>query len=77
MAACGRAINVTLQTVRTLTTLMAPFLPHTAEKCRIMLNLSAEDMRWDNATQELPAGRALGEPHLLVRKLDPDEILAV
>ena len=37
MAACGRAINICIQTCRTLTTIVAPFLPHTAAICRLAL----------------------------------------
>ena len=39
LAACGVTINVCLQTVRALATLMAPFLPFSARKCAAMLNL--------------------------------------
>ncbi|HUU83143.1 MAG TPA: class I tRNA ligase family protein, partial [Phycisphaerae bacterium] len=74
MAACGRAINVCLQTVRALTTIMAPFLPFSAEKCLTMLNLESEALQWDKASEELPAGKALGEPQLLFKKLDPVEV---
>jgi len=76
MAACGRAINVCFQTARTLTTLIAPFLPHTAEKCAGMLSLSDGWNTWASATDELAAGHALGEAKILVKKLDPEEIFA-
>ncbi len=49
-SACGATINVCIQTVRALTTLMAPFLPFSAAKCAAMLNLEGS-----------PAG-AVGEP---------------
>ena len=74
LAACGRAINVCLQTVRTLTTLMAPFLPFAAQKCLRMLNLDADALRWDSALTPLPAGHALGASEYLVKKLDPAEL---
>ena len=74
MAACGRAINVCLQTVRALTTLMAPFLPFSAAKCLTMLNLEDDALAWDRAADELPAGKALGEAQLLFKKLDPGEL---
>ncbi len=76
MIACGRAINVCLQTARTLTTLIAPFLPHTAEKAARMLNLPAGYESWSAAAEELPAGHALGEAEILVKKLDPKEVFA-
>jgi methionyl-tRNA synthetase len=71
MAACVRAVNVCLQTVRTLTTLMAPFLPFSAEKCLAMLNLDGRALVWDKATDELPAGTSLNPPQLLFKKLEP------
>jgi len=74
MAACGRAINVCFQTARTLTTLIAPFLPHTAAKCARMLSLPDGWKAWTSATDELPAGHALGEAEILVKKLDPEEV---
>ncbi|MFQ5415182.1 MAG: methionine--tRNA ligase [Phycisphaerae bacterium] len=76
MAACGRAINVCLQTARTLTTLIAPFLPATGEKCAKMLSLGDGYRMWDTATDELPAGHGLGAAEILVKKLDPVESAA-
>lgn len=74
MSACGRAINVCLQTARTLATLIAPFLPFTGDKCAAMLGLAADYTLWTGATAELPPGAVLGEPVILVRKLEPAEI---
>ena len=74
MAACGRAINVCFQTARTLTTLIAPFLPHMADKCAVMLGLSEDYRNWSSATSELPGGHALGQPEILVKKLDAEEL---
>jgi methionyl-tRNA synthetase len=76
MAACGTTMNVCIQTVRTLAVLMAPFLPHSAESCRRMLNLDEVGMMWAQATAELPAGHRLGEPEALFRKLDAAELFA-
>ncbi len=74
MEACGRAINVCLQTTRTLSTLMAPFLPTSAEKCRAMLKLDDSAIAWATATDQLADGAELGEPQLLFKKLDPKEL---
>jgi methionyl-tRNA synthetase len=74
MSACARAINVCLQTARTLTTIMAPFLPATAEKCAKMLTLSDGWKNWASATEELPEGRPLGQPEILIKKLDAAEL---
>jgi methionyl-tRNA synthetase len=74
MDACGRAINVCLQTARSLTTIMAPFLPFSAEKCLGMLQLGGDALRWASATDELPAGHALAPPQILFKKLDAAEL---
>jgi methionyl-tRNA synthetase len=73
--ACGQAINVCLQTVRTLTTVMAPFLPFGAERLCRMLRLDESALRWDTAMDELPSGCELGQPEYLVRKLDAADVL--
>jgi methionyl-tRNA synthetase len=74
MAACGTTLNVCLQTVRALTTLMAPFLPFSAASCAKMLGLDDDRLSWDEATTELPAGHALGEPQILFRKLETADL---
>ncbi len=75
MDACGRSINTCLQAMRTLTTLMAPFLPFAAEKCLRMLSLDDAGLQWDKALELLPEGKELGKPEYLVKKLDPAEVL--
>lgn len=74
MEACARAINICLQTARTLTTIVAPFLPDTAEKCAKMLNLDENWRTWGSATDELAQGRSLREPEILIKKLDAREL---
>ncbi|MCH7700068.1 MAG: methionine--tRNA ligase [Planctomycetes bacterium] len=74
MDACGRAVNVCVQTVRTLTTLMAPFLPFSARKCLTMLRLGDDALAWDQAVVELPPGSPLAEPVILFKKLDAAEL---
>lgn len=68
LAACGATVNVCLQTVRALATLMAPILPASAEQVRSMLGL--DSLPWQDATAELPAGHRLGRPEVLYRKLE-------
>ena len=72
MAACGTTLNVCIQTVKALATLMAPFLPHSAEACATMLQV--DDFPWAGATEELAGGHALGEPKILFEKLDAAEL---
>jgi methionyl-tRNA synthetase len=73
-AACGTTMNVCLQTVSALATLMAPFLPHAAARSAVMLGRPAAPLAWDDATRELPAGQRLGTSEILFRKLDPAEL---
>ncbi len=88
LAACGTTINVCVQTVKALATLVAPFLPFSAAKTAAMLGLDlkgasgtnpcgralAEALPWSGATRELPAGHPLGEPAILFKKLDAAEL---
>ena len=76
MDACGRAINVCFQTARTLATIVAPFLPTSAERCAKMFDLEGDWRRWSSATDALPDGHPLGEPEMLVKKLDPKELFS-
>ncbi|MCC7294060.1 MAG: methionine--tRNA ligase [Phycisphaerales bacterium] len=69
MPACARAINVCLQTARTLTTLMAPFLPESAERAARMLGL-ADHTSWASATEELGEGCSLSEAVVLFPRLE-------
>ncbi len=70
LAACGTTIHVCLQTIRSLVTLMAPFLPHMAEKAVAMMNLGPDALAWERATDRLAAGHALREPAILVKKIE-------
>ncbi len=74
MAACGRAINICLQTCRTLTTLIAPFLPTTAETSAAMLRLEGNWRAWSSACDRIPDSHNLGEAVILVKKLDAKEL---
>jgi methionyl-tRNA synthetase len=74
MDACARAVNVCLQTARTLSTIISPFLPTTAERCAKMLNLPDGWRTWSSAADELPEGHPLSEPEILVKKLDAKEL---
>ncbi len=88
LAACGTTINVCVQTVKALATLMAPFLPFSAARTAIMLGLDlrgasgtnpcgramSEALPWSGATRELPTGHPLGEPAILFKKLDAAEL---
>ena len=74
LAACGTTINVCLQTVRALATLMAPILPASAQKCAEMLGLGSNVLPWHDAAAPLSVDQPLGEPVILFKKLDAVEV---
>ena len=74
LAACGTTMNVCLQTIKTLATILAPFLPFTAKRVLTQLNVEESALVWDQATVELPAGHTLGQPEVLFKKLDAAEL---
>ncbi len=76
LAACGRTMSVCLKTVRTLTTLMNPFLPFSAAKCRQMLRLDDRAIAWESAVWDLHPGTVLDDPVMLFRKLDAADAFA-
>jgi len=68
--ACATAINVCLNTVKTLAVVLEPFLPFAAGKAALMLSAGPQEMVWRAAAGPLPEGRRLGEPVILFRKLE-------
>ncbi len=72
-AACGTVINVCLNTIKVLTTVMAPFLPFAAEKAGRMLGASPEELTWQASAEPLPEGRELGEAEILFEKIEVPE----
>jgi methionyl-tRNA synthetase len=67
-------MNVCVQTVKALATVMAPFMPFSARQCAGMLQLEQDPLPWDQAADELPAGHPLGKPVIMYRKLDPVDL---
>jgi methionyl-tRNA synthetase len=75
LAACGTTVNICIQTIRCLMTLMQPFLPFSACKIAKMLQLDEPTaFAWAKAAEPLPAGHALGTPEVLFKKLEAKEI---
>lgn len=83
----GNTIHVSLQLCAALSILADPFLPFTAEKMRAILRLDAVRssaagggkgaIGWDDAARPLlAAGARLGEPDILVRKVEEAQIAA-
>ena len=73
LADCGTTLNVCVQTLRTLTEIMAPFLPHTAQRCAGLLKLEAGVGQWDQACTPLPDGHVLGEAEVLIKKIEVED----
>jgi len=67
-------LNVCLQICANLTLALQPFLPFTAKKLSVMLNLGS--LNWDNLgnTQILHNGQLIGEASLLFTKIE-DEVV--
>jgi methionyl-tRNA synthetase len=67
---------LSLQIAANLAIAFEPFLPFTAEKLRIMLNLSTFDWKELGRIDLLKAGDQLGTPDLLFEKIEDDTIAA-
>ncbi|MCZ4695474.1 methionine--tRNA ligase [Ancylomarina euxinus] len=68
-------LNISLQISATLSTLMEPFLPFTAEKLRGFLNM--DRIEWADVTADaLPAGHQINKPELLFEKIEDETIQA-
>ena len=85
--ACGNTIHVSLQVCASLAILAEPFLPFTARTMREILgarNIRSSEPRgeggalgWDDAGRSLlVAGAKLGEPQILVRKVEDAQVEA-
>lgn len=70
----GTILNIALQIAANLTIVANPFIPHSTEKLRKMLNLNAFD--WSKAGSDtlLAEGHALGIAGLLFEKIEDDVI---
>jgi len=76
LEACKTTINVCLQTIKTLMTVMQPFLPFSARKIASMLQVDESAFAWEQADVPLPEGHGLGQPQILFKKIDPAEVFA-
>lgn len=74
MARTALTIYVCANASRRLASIMYPFLPFSAKKAYEMLGLDSSSFRWGDADVPLPPGHALGEPQVLFRKLDLDQL---
>jgi len=70
LEACGATMNVCVNTIRTAAVVIQPFLPFGSEKLKKMLNLTDDEMKWEQAGTELDPGRPLEKPELLYNKIE-------
>lgn len=68
---CGVIMYLVLNFFRTLSALFEPFLPFTAQKANIILNLDSAPKIVETIEFVLAPGHPLNEPVLLIPKLDP------
>lgn len=69
-ADCAAAIATCLDAVHALAIMAYPFMPGAAGRILDMLNIPAEQIRWERPAP-LPGGHALGAPAILFQKLEP------
>jgi methionyl-tRNA synthetase len=71
----ANVLYVSVQIVKAIAVVSAPFIPGTAEKLWQTLNLagSVNESRWEEALKPLQAGHKIGKPKPLFRKIDADE----
>ena len=78
MARCGHSLAVAVQVLRQLCAMLAPVVPFGMEKLWGWLGLETPlwEGGWDEALQDIPAGRQLGKPEILFPRLDPELVQA-
>ena len=87
MQTCGNTLHVSLQICASLSILLEPMLPHSCASLRTMLGLtnvrassaggSEQGLGWNDAGRALlQGGTELGEPVILVQKIDDELVQA-
>jgi methionyl-tRNA synthetase len=69
---CGTALHVCCRIVKALCINMSPFLPFSSGKLWNLLGYEGteEDLKWEEATRDIPSGQTLDKPYTLFKKLD-------
>jgi len=67
---CGVTLHTCCQLINGLRVLMSPFLPASAQKCALMLNVDSSTISWEEAQREIKEGHHLGEASMLFVKLE-------
>ena len=74
-SSCETTLAICIQITQFLVVFMAPVLPFTSKKLRVILRME-EELRWDDIGKtNLPPGHVLGQPEILFSKIE-DEIIA-
>ena len=68
---CEKTLNVCMKIVTSLSVLIEPFLPFTADKVKKMINFIPQD--WDGISEPKLAS-TIGKPEILFQKIDNDTI---
>lgn len=68
------ALYVLSQLVKSLSTLIYPYLPSTSKRIREFLGIEPETRSWDEIEEGLVPGQRIGKPEILYRKI-PDEVV--
>ena len=72
---CANTIHVSIQICAALSTLVEPVMPFMAARLKKMVGLVDADAAWPSSGQMiLPEGANLGQPEILVNKIEDDQI---
>ena len=74
---CATTLSLCIETIKTLSVILEPVIPFTAEKIKKLINLpdSKEINKWDNSGEfSLPSGHMLNKPEILFTKIEDDII---
>ncbi len=74
---CATTLSLCIETIKTLSVILEPVIPFTAEKIKKLINLpdSKEINEWDSSGEfSLPSGHRLNKPEILFAKIEDDII---
>ncbi|MCK4559144.1 MAG: methionine--tRNA ligase [Calditrichia bacterium] len=74
---CATTLSLCIETIKTLSVILEPVIPFTAEKIKKLINLpnSKEINEWDSSGKfSLPSGHMLNKPEILFAKIEDDII---
>ncbi len=74
---CATTLSLCLETIKTLSVILEPVIPFTAEKIKKLINFpdSKEINEWDSSGEfSLPSGHMLNKPEILFAKIEDDII---